>query len=76
VNAEINKKFLEIRRKCFKGHPEKYPGYCKRAVLDILSLLNDIREEIAELEQKQENIIYFNQLNTAASELATLEELR
>jgi len=49
VNAEINRKFLEIRRKCFKGHPEKYPGYCTRAVLDILQLINLIIDELEAL---------------------------
>jgi len=47
MNPEINRKFIEIRGKCAKTDPEHYPNYCWRAVLDILDLLNQIREETA-----------------------------
>jgi len=48
VNRELNRKFREIRGKCIQGTPDAYPAYCHRAVLDILSLLNQITAELAD----------------------------
>ena len=60
MNPEINRKFIEIRDKCSKAHPEKYPDYCWRAVLDMLDLLNDIREETASTQNQIDNLSFLN----------------
>ena len=56
MNPEINRKFIEIRDKCSKAHPEKYPDYCWRAILDILDLLNLLAAEIADKENAIEDL--------------------
>ena len=60
MNSEINRKFREIRGKCSKAHPEKYPDYCWRAVLDILDLLNQIRQETASTQNQIDNLTFLD----------------
>jgi len=47
VNPEIKRKFRAIRGRCNRKAPDRYPDYCRRAVLDVLDLLNDVCGEIA-----------------------------
>jgi len=60
MNREINRKFREIRGKCNDKNPSHYPAYCHRAVLDILDLLNQIRQEIADNENAVENLAFLD----------------
>jgi len=56
MNPEINKKFREIQSKCNNKTPKHYPGYCHRAILDVLSLLSLITEELADKENAIEDL--------------------
>jgi len=60
MNPEINRKFREIRSKCNNKTPDHYPSYCHRAVLDILDLLNDIREETASTQNQIDNLTFLD----------------
>ena len=60
MNHSINRKFLEIRAKCNNKTPRHYPDYCHRAVLDILDLLNDIREETASTQNQIDNLTFLD----------------
>ena len=60
VNSEINKKFREIRRKCNNKKPEHYPAYCHRAVLDILNLLNLMRQETISIQSQIDNLTFLD----------------
>jgi len=60
MNPEINRKFIEIRGKCNDKQPEHYPAYCHRAVLDILNLLNMMREETAANENAVDNLTFLD----------------
>jgi len=60
VNREINRKFREIRGKCDNKTPGHYPDYCHRAVLDLLDLLNDIREEVASTQNQIDNLTFLD----------------
>ena len=60
MNREINRKFREIRGKCSDKTPGHYPSYCHRAVLDILELLNQIRQETAANENAVDNLTFLN----------------
>jgi len=60
MNREINRKFREIRGKCNDKQPGHYPAYCHRAVLDILSLLNDIRQETASTQNQIDNLTFLD----------------
>ena len=71
MNQEINKKFREIRGKCNKKTPGHYPSYCHRAVLDILSLLNQIRQETASTQNQLDNMTYLSDYK----ELVNIEEV-
>jgi len=62
MNHSINRKFLEIRAKCNNKTPRHYPDYCHRAVLDILDLLNDIREETASTQNQIDNLTFLDNL--------------
>jgi len=70
LNREIDKLMREIKRKCRdtkqplkKSIKEgRYPGYCRRAVLDLLKVLDMMRSEYADIENKVENVIYLNEL--------------
>jgi len=60
MNREINKKFREIRGKCNDKQPEHYPAYCHRAVLDILDLLNLIRQEAISTQNQIDNLTFLD----------------
>ena len=60
MNREINRKFREIRGKCNDKTPEHYPSYCHRAVLDILGLLKQIREETASTQNQIDAIPFLD----------------
>jgi len=60
MNPEINRKFREIRGKCNDKTPGHYPSYCHRAVLDILELLNMMRQETAANENAVDNMAFLN----------------
>jgi len=60
LNREINRKFREIRGKCNDKTPKHYPSYCHRAVLDILGLLNQIREETASTQNQIDNLTFLD----------------
>jgi len=60
LNREINRKFREIRGKCNDKTPGHYPSYCHRAVLDILELLNMMREEQASTQNQIDNLSFLN----------------
>jgi len=70
MNREINRKFREIRGKCNDKTPEHYPAYCHRAVLDILDILNMMREETAANENAVDNMTYLSDYK----ELVNMEE--
>jgi len=59
-NIEINRKFRAIRKKCYADQKDEYPAYCRRAVLDLLDLLNDIREENKDTKNSVDNLTYLN----------------
>jgi len=60
MNPEINRKFREIRGKCNDKQPEHYPAYCHRAVLDILDLLNQIRQEAISTQNQIDNLTFLD----------------
>lgn len=60
MNREINRKFREIRSKCNNKTPKHYPDYCHRAVLDILDLLNHMRQETASTQNQLDNLTFLD----------------
>jgi len=60
MSSEVNRKFREIKRKCNNKNLGHYPSYCHRAVLDLLELLNMIREETASNQNAIENLSYLD----------------
>jgi len=60
MNREINRKFREIRSKCNNKKTEHYPAYCHRAVLDILELLNQMRQETASTQNQIDNLTFLD----------------
>jgi len=60
MNREINRKFREIRGKCNDKTPGHYPSYCHRAVLDILDLLNLIRQEAISTQNQIDNLTFLD----------------
>ena len=60
MNTEIESKFKAIRGKCNDETTEHYPAYCHRAVLDILDLLNHMRQEIASTQNQIDNLTFLD----------------
>ena len=60
MNREINRKFREIRGKCNDKTPEHYPAYSHRATLDILDLLNLMRQETSSIQSQIDNLTFLD----------------
>lgn len=67
MNREIDHMMRDIRRKTTEDLPNrrnlptrqgKYPGYCERAVKDLLTVMAKMREEYADVENTVLNLRY------------------